>query len=129
MFSVRQKREISEKVQAVLRETNHPELPEGEINFHLHVDGAESWSWADIKNNGQVTAPSVNPFNEMQDKEGEAANIIEDLTNCEALHKNVSREDLIIALKKVVARFNDEHSVKFDPVREVEGYFMYRRIA
>ena len=65
MFSVRQKREIAEKVQAVLRETGHPELPEGEINFHLHVDGAEGWSWADIKNNGEVTEPSINPFNEM----------------------------------------------------------------
>ena len=67
MFSVKQKREISEKVQQVLRETNHPELPEGEISFHLHVDGAESWSWADIKNNGSVENPSVNPWNEMQE--------------------------------------------------------------
>jgi len=44
MFSVRQKREIAEKIQTVLRETKHPELPDGEINFHLHVDGAEPWS-------------------------------------------------------------------------------------
>jgi hypothetical protein len=68
MFSVQQKREISDKVQAILRETNHPELPEGEIKFLLHVDGAESWSWADIRNNGSVTNPGVNPWNEMQDK-------------------------------------------------------------
>ena len=33
MFSVRQKREIAEKVQKILRETNHPELPDGEIQF------------------------------------------------------------------------------------------------
>lgn len=66
MFSVEQKREISDKVQEVLRATNHPELPKGEIQFHLHVDGAESWSWADIKNNGSVSNPSVNPWNEMQ---------------------------------------------------------------
>jgi hypothetical protein len=39
MFSVRQKREIADKIQAILRETAHPELPEGEINFLLHVDG------------------------------------------------------------------------------------------
>lgn len=38
MFSVRQKREI-----------------------------AETWSWADIRNNGAVTTPSVNPHNEAQD--------------------------------------------------------------
>jgi len=68
MFSVRQKREIAEKVQQLLRETNHPELPPGEIQFLLHVDGAESWSWADIRNNGAVTEPGVNPWNERQDK-------------------------------------------------------------
>lgn len=69
MFSVQQKKEISDKIQAVLRETNHPELPEGEIEFSIHVDGAESWSWADIRNNGFFTAtnkPSVNPHNERQ---------------------------------------------------------------
>jgi hypothetical protein len=64
MFSVRQKREISEAVQKILRDTAHPELPEGEISFLLHVDGAESWSWADIRNNGAVPVPGVNPHNE-----------------------------------------------------------------
>lgn len=67
MFSVRQKREIAEKVQSILRETGHPELPDGEIQFLLHVDGNESWSWADIRNNGAVATPSVNPWNERQD--------------------------------------------------------------
>jgi hypothetical protein len=66
MFSVQQKRDISDAVQKVLRETNHPELPESEIQFLLHVNGAESWSWADIRNNGAVTNPSVNPHNEAQ---------------------------------------------------------------
>ncbi len=70
MFSVRQKREISDKVQEILRKTNHPELPKGEINFMLRVEGAESWSWAEIRNNGAVTKPGVNPWNEQQDKEG-----------------------------------------------------------
>ena len=68
MFSVRQKREIADKVQTILRETNHPELPAGEILFLLHVDGAESWSWADIRNNGAVTEPGVNPHNEALDR-------------------------------------------------------------
>lgn len=67
MFSIRQKREISEKIQTMLRETGHPELPEGEISFKIHVSGAESWSWADIENNGAVLMPSVNTHNEMQD--------------------------------------------------------------
>lgn len=68
MFSVNQKREISEAVQKILRETDHPELPDYEIAFTLHVYGAQDWSWADIKNNGAVENPSVNPHNEMQDK-------------------------------------------------------------
>ena len=65
MFSVRQKREIADAVQKILRATNHPELPQGEIAFRLHVAGAESWSWADIHNNGGVATPGVNPWNEM----------------------------------------------------------------
>ena len=68
MFSVRQKREIADKVQRILRETQHPELPQGEIPFLLHVDGAESWSWADIRNNGAVEKPGINPWNEAQGK-------------------------------------------------------------
>lgn len=68
MFSVRQKREIAEKVQAILRETNHPELPEGEIEFNLKVYGEESWSWAEIRNNGSVTDPDINPHNGALDK-------------------------------------------------------------
>lgn len=70
MFSVREKRIISDAVQNLLRETNHPELPLiGEIQFTLHVYGESSWSWADIRNNGAVPSPSVNPHNERQDPE------------------------------------------------------------
>ena len=67
MFSVKQKREIADAVQQILRATNHPELPATEIQFTLHVKGAEDWSWADIKNNGAVDKPDVNPWNELQD--------------------------------------------------------------
>ena len=42
MLSVRQKREIADAVQKILRDTGHPELPEGEIQFTLHVQGAEN---------------------------------------------------------------------------------------
>lgn len=68
MFSVRQKREIADKVQQILRETGHPELPDGEISFQLHVVGAQPWSWADIQNNGAVSNPDVNEWNERQDR-------------------------------------------------------------
>jgi len=67
MFSAREKQYIAKRIQEILRATDHPELPEGEISFNLHVDGAESWSWADIKNNGDCPNPSVNPHNEMMD--------------------------------------------------------------
>ena len=66
MFSVKEKRHISEQIQKILRETNHAELPDTEIKFHIHVWGAEGWSWADIMNNGAIDSPSENPFNEMQ---------------------------------------------------------------
>ena len=65
MFSVQQKRDISDAVQKILRATNHPELPTtGEIGFTLHVDGAGDWSWADIQNNAAVGDPGMNPHNE-----------------------------------------------------------------
>lgn len=67
MFSVQQKRKISDAIQEILRATNHPELPTGEIEFSIRVEGAESWSWAEIKNNGAVKRPDVNPWNERQD--------------------------------------------------------------
>jgi hypothetical protein len=67
MFSLRQKREIADKVQQILRETHHPELPASEIRFALHVDGAEPWSWADIQNNGSITTPGINLHNERMD--------------------------------------------------------------
>ena len=73
MFSVQQKRDVADKVQTILRETNHPELPKGEIQFQLHVAGAEDWSWADIHNNGAIKEPSVNPWNEQQDPNSKTA--------------------------------------------------------
>jgi len=68
MFSVRQKREIADAVQKILRDTEHPELPEGEIVFTLRVRGAYVWSWAEICNNGSVPNPDVNPHNEALDR-------------------------------------------------------------
>lgn len=64
MFSVDQKRMISEKIQKVLRDTGHPDLPDTEIQFHMHVGGPEDRSSAVIENNGTTSKPSVNPHNE-----------------------------------------------------------------
>ena len=66
MFSCSQKRDIADKIQKILRDTNHPELPAGEIKFKIHIDGELDWSWADIENNGSVTNPGINSFNELQ---------------------------------------------------------------
>lgn len=66
MFSVDQKRDISDAVQKILRATKHPELPTtGEISFTLQVAGAEEWSFAAIQNNGAVGNPGINPHNEL----------------------------------------------------------------
>lgn len=66
MFSVQQKRDIAEKIQQILRETNHPDLPIGEVQFEINIRGAEAWSWAVIQNNEAVKNPKVNPWNEQQ---------------------------------------------------------------
>lgn len=81
MFSVKQKRNISDAVQKILRETNHPELPDGEIQFLLHVDGKEEWSWADIRNNGSVTNPGFNLFNEIMSEGGKTADELKEAMN------------------------------------------------
>ena len=69
MFSLRQKRQISDAVQKILRDTGHPELPDGEIEFQLHIQGVEGWSWAVIRNNGAVPSPGVNLHNELMDSQ------------------------------------------------------------
>ena len=57
MFSSQQKKYISSRVQAILKEIANDELPDGEINFILHVDGAEDWSWANIRNESARDIP------------------------------------------------------------------------
>lgn len=64
MFSTQQKREISDAIQQILRKTNHPELPNSEIQFAIKIQGESTWSYAEIKNNGNVVDPISNPWNE-----------------------------------------------------------------
>lgn len=61
MFSSKVKFYIAEKVQELLQSIDDEELPDGEINFVLHVDGKTVLSWANIVNNGrnQVYIPST----------------------------------------------------------------------
>ena len=51
MFSAAEKKKISEAIEKVLLEINHPEMPKEKPVFKLHVDGKESCSWADIEPN------------------------------------------------------------------------------
>lgn len=100
MFSVREKRRIADGVQVLLRRTGHPELPTGEITFHLHVAGSQSMSWADIENNGAIADPSVNPHNERQDSD-QTAEFNEDLNHVE-----------IAKAKEVVPQTAEERGMK-----------------
>lgn len=49
MFSLNEKRKIADGIEKILLELKHPEMPTEKPFFTLHVDGKESWSWADIK--------------------------------------------------------------------------------
>ena len=67
MFSVSEKKLIAAKIEEILLSLNHPEMPKTKPKFLLHVEGAESWSWADIKPNWTfgLRQPDINPWNEM----------------------------------------------------------------
>lgn len=69
MFSVKEKQHIAREIEKLLLDLNHPEMPTEKPNFTLHVDGKESWSWADIKPNwiyqDGIEKIGVNPFNEI----------------------------------------------------------------
>ena len=67
MFSVAEKRLIAQAVERVLLDLKHPEMPTVRPKFLLHVDGKESWSWADIEPNWTFDdrQPGVNPWNEI----------------------------------------------------------------
>lgn len=58
MFTREQKHAISEAIQRLLRATGHPALPEGEIQFKLHVRGVTAAHYANIVNNGDVPPPT-----------------------------------------------------------------------
>ena len=63
MFSVAEKMKLSKEIEKLLLSLNHPEMPKERPSFSLHVDGKESWSWADINPNWtfENKKPLVNP--------------------------------------------------------------------
>ena len=68
MFSMAEKRHISDVLEKTLLELKHPEMPSEKPMFTLHVDGKESWSFADIQPNwtfDDKNKPGVNMWNEV----------------------------------------------------------------
>ncbi len=66
MFSMNQKKLISQEVEKLLLSFDHPEMPTEKVEFSLHVNGKEDWSWADIEPNWhfETKEPGINPHNE-----------------------------------------------------------------
>ena len=67
MFSLEEKKKIAAAIENVLLEIDHPEMPKEKPEFKLHVDGKESWSWADIVPNwkfGEENKPTTSHWNE-----------------------------------------------------------------
>lgn len=66
MFSMAEKKQISEEVERVLLSFNHPEMPKEMPVFQLHVKGKEDWSYADIEPNWKFKdkSPGINLWNE-----------------------------------------------------------------
>jgi len=67
MLSPKVKKELSEKIQSLLQSVEDNELPSGEIDFLLHVDGAIDLSWCNIRNlsNRDIPAPKSLIRNEL----------------------------------------------------------------
>lgn len=57
MLSSPTKKMIADEVQKILKKVKDSELPKGEISFILHIDGASSVSWANIRNNSAKSEP------------------------------------------------------------------------
>lgn len=58
MLSSKIKKELSDLIQDFLQEVDDPELPKGEVEFLLHIDGVGYSSWANIRNESQKHRPA-----------------------------------------------------------------------
>lgn len=95
MFSPDNKTFLSSAIEYLLLNLHHPEMPTERPRFYLHVDGGESWSWADIDPNwaikdfkdGKIASSRVTQFGlesqEMQARERLIAAIDEYQSECE----------------------------------------------
>jgi hypothetical protein len=67
MYSKKEKQHIAQEIETLLLSFNHPEMPTEKPQFKIHIDGKESWSWADIEPNWtyENREPEVNEWNEV----------------------------------------------------------------
>jgi carbonic anhydrase len=66
MFSIKEKQFLASEIEKLILGLNHPEMPKEKPGFKLHVDGKESWSWADIEPNWKYDGkPNPNSWNEI----------------------------------------------------------------
>ncbi len=70
MVSVKEKQHIAKEMERILLELKHPEMPNEKPKFKIHIEGKESWSWADIEPNWvyEKKEYGINPFNEISRK-------------------------------------------------------------
>lgn len=54
MFNEKDKQQIAAIIETLLLSYNHSEMPKTKPDFTLHVNGKESWSYADIEPNWRV---------------------------------------------------------------------------
>ncbi len=55
MFTREEKMFLANKIQELLDDMNHPDLPKKKkIHFHLHINGIHSFSFCDVFNNRNV---------------------------------------------------------------------------
>ena len=68
MFSVKEKQWLASEIEKLILSLGHPEMPKEMPSFFIHIDGKESWSFADIKPNWTFTpnspVPTPNMWNE-----------------------------------------------------------------
>ena len=71
MFSMKEKIKIADSIEKILLDLKHPEMPDKNPMFKIHIKGKEGWSWADIEPNWIFKSGKkmgVNPFNEVSRK-------------------------------------------------------------
>jgi len=84
MFSVEEKKLIAKKIEELLLELKHPEMPTEKPYFKIHIDGKEGWSWADIEPNWvfeEGKEMGVNDFNENSREIHEIKELVVEISN------------------------------------------------